>query len=85
MEKVWNSCGGERQLGIWQSQIPAREAGAGELEGVAGAAVFWELCGVFLASPPTFCSVEAETGNRQCCDPGLEIGPDSLVWSKRLL
>lgn len=38
-----------------------------------------------LASPPTFCSVEAETGNRQCCDPGLEIGPDSLVWSKRLL
>lgn len=36
-----------RQLGIWQSQIPAREAGARELEGVAGAAVFWELCSVW--------------------------------------
>lgn len=85
MEKVWNSCCGERQLGIWQSQIPAGEAGAGELEGVAGAAV--SVLGALqcLASPPTFCSVEAETANRQCCDPGLEIGPDSLVWYKRLL
>lgn len=84
MEKVWNSCGGERQLGIWQSQIPAREAGAGELEGVAGAAMFWELCSVWrLHLLSAVWRQKQEI--RQCCDPGLEIGPDSLVWSKRLL
>lgn len=84
MERVWNSCCGERQLGIWQSQIPAGEAGA---QSVGGRGRCCSVLGALqcLASPPTFCSVEAETANRQCCDPGLEIGPDSLVWYKRLL
>lgn len=76
MEKVWNSCCGE---GNWPSQTPDREAGPGGLEGVAGAAVFGSSA-VFSISPPTFCRVEAETGNRQCCGPGLEIGPDSPEW-----
>lgn len=28
-------------------------------------------------SPPTFCSLEAETGSGRWCDLGLEIGPAS--------
>lgn len=42
MEKVWNSCG----EGNWESGRAKYQTEKVGPEGVAGAAVFWELCSV---------------------------------------
>lgn len=67
-----------RQLGIWQNQIP-------EKLGLEGGRV-WQVLqcfgssAVFSGLSTYFLQCGGKTGNRQCCGPGLEIGPDSPGW-----
>lgn len=61
-ERFWNSCCGEGNWGSGRAEHQTEKPG---LEGVAGVVGAPFGCSpVFSIPPPTFCGVEAETGNR---------------------